>query len=75
MTFPFFSFLSRVAILISAAFTFIGGTLRMFGTFPPWSDNLDKNIQYWICVVAQAITGMGNPIAISLPTKVMGGVC
>ena len=60
----------RIAVLISTGFTFAGGTLRMLGTFPPWSETLDPNAQYWICVAAQALTGMGNPIAISLPTKV-----
>ena len=60
----------RTSVIFSSATTFVGGLIRCFSTFPLYNDDLDKNTQFWIAVAAQAITGMGNPIAVSLPTKV-----
>ena len=42
----------------------------MLGSLPPWSDTLDKNIQYWMAFVAQLLAGLGNPMAVSVSTKV-----
>ena len=61
----------KVAVLFGSAMTFIGGLVRCFSTLPPYSDTLDIGTQYWLAVAGQAITGIGNPIAVSLPTKVV----
>ena len=50
--------------------TFLGGLLRFFSTLPFVRDAVSLNAQYWMGVVAQAITGIGNPLGNSIPTKV-----
>ncbi len=42
----------------------------MVSTFPGIGDVLDKDLQFWIAVVAQGLNGVANPMAYSLPTKV-----
>ena len=32
--------------------------------------SLFQDTQFWLSVFAQALTGMGNPLAVSLPTKI-----
>ena len=39
-------------------------------TFPAYNDSLSVEAQYWLSLAAQAINGLGNPVAVSLPTKV-----
>lgn len=55
---------------IATGMTFLGGLVRCVSTFPGLNDEIDPEVQYWLGVVAQAITGVGNPICASLPTKV-----
>ena len=45
--------------------TFLG-LVRAIGSI----DSIEKNTQFWISLVGQALTGMGNPMAVSVPTKV-----
>ncbi len=42
----------------------------MLSTFPTWNEDLDKDVQYGITLVAQTLVGLANPLAFSLPTKV-----
>ena len=49
--------------------------MRVNSMFPPLRTlgNIqsieDKNTQYWMSFVGQSLTGMGNPMAVSVPTK------
>ena len=42
------------------------GLVRALGSI----ESIEKNTQFWISLVGQALTGMGNPMAVSVPTKV-----
>ena len=50
--------------------TFLGGFIRALSSFPGIGDQIDVEAQYWMSFVGQALTGMGNPVAVSVPTKV-----
>ena len=56
----------RMAIFIGTFLTFMGGLVRTIGSIQSIED---KNTQYWMSFVGQSLTGMGNPMAVSVPTK------
>ena len=56
----------RSAIFIGTMLTFMGGFIRALTSFT----NFEKETQYWLVFAGQALTGMGNPMAVSVPTKV-----
>ena len=45
----------------------MGGFIRALTCFV---SGIDKETQYWMVLVAQALAGMGNPMAVSVPTNV-----
>ena len=61
---------NRSALFLGSFWTFLGGLIRALSSFPGLGDLIDVEAQYWICIVGQALTGMGNPVAVSVPTKV-----
>ena len=54
----------------AAILTFLGGLVRGFSTMPFVAEAIDKNVQFWLGFVGQTLTGMGNPMAVAVPTKV-----
>ena len=44
--------------------------IRGISSFPGIGEHIDFDAQYWMCFVGQALTGAGNPMAVSVPTKV-----
>ena len=56
----------RTAIFLGTILTFVGGLVRALGSI----ESIDKNTQFWLSFLGQAFTGMGNPMAVSVPTKV-----
>lgn len=60
----------RAGILLSSLLTFFGGLIRCLSTLPGINTSISLDTQFWLSVFAQALTGMGNPLAVSLPTKV-----
>eukprot|EP00092_Neocalanus_flemingeri_P028874 GFUD01031352.1.p1 GENE.GFUD01031352.1~~GFUD01031352.1.p1 ORF type:complete len:468 (+),score=76.63 GFUD01031352.1:210-1613(+) len=60
----------RTGMLLGTSLTFLGALVRCLSTFPGLTDSMDLNLQFILSVVGQALTGMGNPIAVSVPTKV-----
>merc|ERR1711892_446325 len=60
----------RAGILLSSFLTFFGGLVRCLSTLPCINTSLSLDTQFWLSVFAQALTGMGNPLAVSLPTKI-----
>ena len=61
---------NRSALFLGSFWTFLGGLIRALSSFPGIGEHIDVEAQYWICFVGQALTGMGNPVAVSVPTKV-----
>ncbi len=60
----------RYTVLLAGSLCFCGGFVRMMSTFPGLMDSIDKDIQYWLTMFAQAMNGLANPLAFCLPTKV-----
>lgn len=59
----------KTGIYAGSVLTLAGGTVRALSTLQGVWD-LDLGSQYYISLFGQALTGMGNPFAVSLPTKV-----
>jgi len=57
----------RITVMVATISTFIGGLLRLITAV---GLDIDKDTQFWLVLVAQAFNGVGNPIAVALPTKV-----
>jgi hypothetical protein len=66
----FFFTQSRSGIYLGTVLTFLGGLIRGVSTLPFLANSIDKNVQFWLGFVGQTLTGMGNPMAVSVPTKV-----
>lgn len=64
------AYFARFAIFMGTVLTFIGGLVRCISSFPGLGEHIDKEIQYWLCLLGQALVGMGNPMAVSVPTKI-----
>ena len=60
----------RFTVYFATILTFVGGLIRFVSTLPGLSDRLSLDSQYYMAIVAQAINGMGIPIAVSVTTKV-----
>lgn len=60
----------KTAVYLGCILTFMGGLVRGISSFPMIGDSIDKETQYWLSFVGQALTGAGNPMAVSVPTKV-----
>ena len=60
----------RAGIYLGTILTFLGGLVRGFSTMPFVAEAIDKNVQFWLGFVGQTLTGMGNPMAVAVPTKV-----
>lgn len=58
----------RLAVHIGAILTALGGLMRAISSFP--GTDIDLKTQYWMVFIGQALTGLGNPMAVSVPTKV-----
>ena len=66
----YFCFAFRSGIYLGTILTFLGGLIRGVSTLPLVANSLDKNVQFWLGFIGQTLTGMGNPMAVSVPTKV-----
>ena len=76
----------RLGMLLGTSLTFLGGLLRCLSTLPGLTDKMSlvriidkyfinfikyfQNVQFLVSVAGQALAGMGNPLAVSVPTKV-----
>jgi FLVCR family MFS transporter 7 len=60
----------RAAIFTGTIMTFLGGLIRAISSFPGIGEHINLNAQFWMAFVGQSLTGMGNPMAVSVPTKV-----
>jgi len=60
----------RTGMYVGTLLTFLGGLVRAFSTMPGLTDTLSLDVQFWLSVLGQALTGMGNPLSVSVPTKV-----
>lgn len=58
----------RLAVYIGAGLTAMGGVLRAISSLP--GTTIDLETQYTMVFIGQALTGLGNPMAVSVPTKV-----
>ena len=63
--------MTTVGILLGCSLTFLGGLVRAISTMPGLTNSMSQDTQFWLSVVGQALTGMGNPLAVSVPTKVI----
>jgi len=60
----------RTGMYFGTVLTMLGGAIRALSTLPGLNKQMDLKTQYYLSLVGQALTGMGNPFAVSLPTKV-----
>jgi len=60
----------KTGVYAGSVLTLLGGALRALSTLPGLNDKMDLRTQYYLSLVGQALTGMGSPFAVSLPTKV-----
>ena len=60
----------RWTLLTSSTLAFVGALIKCVVTFPGLEQNIDKDVQYWFTLAAQALIGAGNPLAFSIPNKV-----
>jgi len=60
----------KTGIYCGSVLTLMGGLVRGLSTLPGLNQNMDLKTQYYLSLVGQALTGLGNPFAVSLPTKV-----
>ena len=60
----------RSGIYVGTVLTFLGGLVRGLSTMDFLASSIDKNVQFWLGFVGQTFTGMGNPMAVAVPTKV-----
>ena len=63
-------YVPRAIVLAGAILNGTGGILRLFSTLPDLNDDMSKEAQYMITLVAQVLIGLANPFGYSLPTKV-----
>ncbi|XP_023348071.1 major facilitator superfamily domain-containing protein 7-b [Eurytemora carolleeae] len=60
----------KTGIYAGSVLTLLGGGVRALSTLPGLNTYISLNWQYYLSLAGQALTGMGNPFAVSLPTKV-----
>ena len=60
----------KFGLYMGISLTFLGGLLRFLSTLEGLKDHISLNGQFWMAFVAQALVGIANPLAVSVPTKV-----
>lgn len=60
----------KTGMYVGTVLTFVGGGVRALSTLPGLNQQMSQDVQFYLSLLGQALTGMGNPLAVSLPTKV-----
>ena len=60
----------KTGVKIGAYLTGVGGLLCCLSTFPGLNKSVPKEVQYWLAVVGQGITGVACPFISGVPTKI-----
>ena len=60
----------KLSVWITSMLTVACGLIRFIVTLPGIRDSMSEDLQFIFCMVAQTLIGIGNPICVSMPTKV-----